>query len=181
MYERFYGLSERPFELTADPKYLFLTTETARGAQQSAVRASVGAIAHGADRRGRNRQDDAHPRGPRIREVPPRPMHLPEQSCAPHRRLHPAARPQVRTRSRSQASPRRCSSSVSSGSFENGTRAGETTALVIDEAQSLSVELLEEVRLLANIETPLDEAAAAGAGRTARSSEHDSKSRIFGN
>jgi type II secretory pathway predicted ATPase ExeA len=32
--------------------------------------------------------------------------------------------------------------------------AGETLALVIDEAQSLSVELLEEIRLLANIETP---------------------------
>jgi general secretion pathway protein A len=31
---------------------------------------------------------------------------------------------------------------------------GETTALVIDEAQTLSVELLEEVRLLANIEKP---------------------------
>ena len=25
MYERFYGLSERPFELTANPKYLFLS------------------------------------------------------------------------------------------------------------------------------------------------------------
>jgi general secretion pathway protein A len=33
---------------------------------------------------------------------------------------------------------------------------GETTALVIDEAQSLGVELLEEVRLLANIETPTE-------------------------
>jgi general secretion pathway protein A len=32
--------------------------------------------------------------------------------------------------------------------------AGQITALVIDEAQSLSVEMLEEVRLLANIETP---------------------------
>jgi type II secretory pathway predicted ATPase ExeA len=31
---------------------------------------------------------------------------------------------------------------------------GEITALVIDEAQSLSVALLEEIRLLANIETP---------------------------
>src|SRR5262249_4393381 len=31
--------------------------------------------------------------------------------------------------------------------------AGEITALVVDEAQSLSTELLEEVRLLANIET----------------------------
>src|SRR5215471_16376937 len=26
MYEDYYGLSELPFELTADPKYLFLTT-----------------------------------------------------------------------------------------------------------------------------------------------------------
>src|SRR4029077_9937387 len=31
---------------------------------------------------------------------------------------------------------------------------GHITALVIDEAQSLSAELLEEIRLLANIETP---------------------------
>ena len=25
MYEKFYGLNERPFDLTPDPKYLFLT------------------------------------------------------------------------------------------------------------------------------------------------------------
>src|SRR5215210_1531963 len=31
--------------------------------------------------------------------------------------------------------------------------AGETTVLIVDEAQSLSLELLEEIRLLANIET----------------------------
>ncbi len=33
---------------------------------------------------------------------------------------------------------------------------GETTLLVIDEGQSLPLELLEEVRLLANIETAND-------------------------
>src|SRR6185503_5659344 len=33
---------------------------------------------------------------------------------------------------------------------------GETTALVVDEAQSLSNDLLEEIRLLANIETSTD-------------------------
>ena len=33
---------------------------------------------------------------------------------------------------------------------------GEITALVVDEAQSLSAELLEEIRLLANIETDTD-------------------------
>jgi general secretion pathway protein A len=35
-------------------------------------------------------------------------------------------------------------------------QAGELTALVIDEAQSLPIELLEEVRLLANLETTTD-------------------------
>ena len=34
--------------------------------------------------------------------------------------------------------------------------AGEITALVVDEAQSLSNDLLEEIRLLANIETATD-------------------------
>lgn len=34
--------------------------------------------------------------------------------------------------------------------------AGETTVLIVDEAQSLSLELLEEIRLLANIETSDD-------------------------
>jgi general secretion pathway protein A len=34
--------------------------------------------------------------------------------------------------------------------------AGEITAMVVDEAQSLSTELLEELRLLANIETPTE-------------------------
>jgi general secretion pathway protein A len=36
------------------------------------------------------------------------------------------------------------------------SQAGALTALVIDEAQSLSLELLEEVRLLANLETPTE-------------------------
>ena len=50
--------------------------------------------------------------------------------------------------------PRRFSSNVSNFFFANGGHDGEITALVIDEAQSLSIELLEEIRLLANIETP---------------------------
>ncbi len=35
-------------------------------------------------------------------------------------------------------------------------QSGALTALVIDEAQSLSIELMEEIRLLANLETPSD-------------------------
>ena len=44
---------------------------------------------------------------------------------------------------------------------------GQITALLIDEAQSLSGELLEEIRLLANSETVDREAAAPRAGRSA--------------
>jgi len=40
--------------------------------------------------------------------------------------------------------------------LQQARRAGETTLLVVDEAQSLPPELLEEVRLLANIETNSD-------------------------
>ena len=47
-------------------------------------------------------------------------------------------------------------------------RRGEITALVVDEAQTLSPELLEEIRLLANIETPSDEAPAVDIGGAAR-------------
>jgi len=45
---------------------------------------------------------------------------------------------------------------------------GRIMALVIDEAQSLSGELLEEIRLLANSETATRKAAAAGARRPDR-------------
>ena len=53
------------------------------------------------------------------------------------------------------------------------------TALVVDEAQSLSVELLEEIRLLANIETPSAKLLPLVlAGQP--SSERDSKNPTFG-
>ena len=97
MYERFYGLSELPVRAHGRSQIPVPHEKTARGAEQSAVRAAVGAIAHAADWRGRDRQDDAHPGGPRVGAVPPRPVHLSEQSRPPHGRLHAAARAQVRS------------------------------------------------------------------------------------
>ena len=45
MYQQFYGLRELPFELTPNPRYLFLTGTAARGAEHAAVRPVVGQIA----------------------------------------------------------------------------------------------------------------------------------------
>ena len=42
MYQHFYGLRELPFELTPNPKYLFLHAAASRGAEQSPVRAVFG-------------------------------------------------------------------------------------------------------------------------------------------
>ena len=42
-----------------------------------------------------------------------------------------------------------------------------TTVLVVDEAHHLSADVLEEIRLLTNLETPQDKAAADSARRTA--------------
>ena len=39
MYQAFYGLRELPFELTPNPKFLFLSAAASGGVQHSAVRA----------------------------------------------------------------------------------------------------------------------------------------------
>ena len=46
MYERFYGLSERPFELTADPKYLFLTKRQREALSNLQYGLLVGTFSH---------------------------------------------------------------------------------------------------------------------------------------
>ena len=64
MYEAFYGLKERPFELVPNPRFLFLDRAPARSAEQPAVRADDRARLDADDRRSRHRQDDADAGGP---------------------------------------------------------------------------------------------------------------------
>ena len=58
MYEQFFGLDERPFDLTPNPKYLFLTPSHREALSSLEYGISGAHRRHRADRRGRHREDD---------------------------------------------------------------------------------------------------------------------------
>lgn len=152
MYQQFYGLRELPFELTPNPKYLFLTRphrEALSNLQYGLSSAKAITVLIGEAGTGKTTLLRAALESPSCRNV----------SCVYLN--NPAL-----TRSEFVE--------LLSNEFSLGPRAGESkavllaeldrvlrerrargqiTALVVDEAQSLSGELLEELRLLANIET----------------------------
>jgi type II secretory pathway predicted ATPase ExeA len=153
MYESFYGLSELPFELTANPKYLFLTAgqrEALSILQYGLISAKSLTVLIGEAGTGKTTLIRAALESERCRHV--RCIYLNNPA------LH------------TDDFIRLLALKFDLGPESGGSKAlllerleallrerracGEITALVIDEAQSLSVELLEEVRLLANIETP---------------------------
>ena len=153
MYEAFYGLSELPFELTANPKYLFLTARQreALSILQYGLRSAKSiTVLIGEAGTGKTTLITAALGSERCREV--RCIYL--------------NNPALRT----DDFMRLLALKFDLGAEVGGSKAlllerlervlrerraqGEIMALVIDEAQSLSVEMLEEVRLLANIETP---------------------------
>ena len=153
MYERFYGLSELPFELTANPKYLFLTA-TQREAlsilQYGLLSAKSLTVLIGEAGTGKTTLMRSAFESERCRHVRCIYLNNPALRTDDFIRLlalkfdlGPEAgesKPLLLERLEFVLRERRAS--------------GEITALVIDEAQSLSVDLLEEIRLLANIETP---------------------------
>ena len=152
MYERFYGLRERPFDLTPNP-----TVPGADAGHREALSNLEYAIA---SRKGITLlvgeagigQDDADPR--RDRAVSrARALRAPAQPGADARRVRRDARHAVRVERQARARRRaRCCTS-SSACFASGARPARQRVLIVDEAQSLPLELLEEIRLLANIET----------------------------
>jgi general secretion pathway protein A len=152
MYEPFYGFSELPFELTADPKYLFLTKaqrEALSNLQYGLSSAKSLTLLIGEAGTGKTTLIRAALASERCRHV--RCIYL----------NNPVLRTDdfIRLLAIKFDLPREAgeSKSLFLERLEEVLReqhaAGQATALVIDEAQSLSVELLEEVRLLANIET----------------------------
>jgi general secretion pathway protein A len=153
MYEAFYGLSELPFELTANPKYLFLTARQreALSILQYGLRSAKSiTLLIGEAGTGKTTLITSAFESERCRQV--RCIYL--------------NNPALRT----DDFIRLLALKFELGAEVGGSKAlllerlervlrerraqGEIMALVIDEAQSLSVEMLEEVRLLANIETP---------------------------
>lgn len=152
MYECFYGLSELPFELTADPKYLFLTKvqrEALSNLQYGLLSARSLTLLIGEAGTGKTTLIRAALESERCRHVRCIYLNNPVFRTDDFIRLL-ALKFDLGAESGE-------SKSVLLERLERLLRerhaSGETTALVIDEAQSLSVELLEEIRLLANIET----------------------------
>ena len=152
MYLRHFGLRELPFELTPNPKYLFLTPkhrEALSNLQYGLFSAKAMTLLVGEAGTGKTTLVRTALESDRCRQVACVYLNNPRLSRAefvalvagrmglpPHAAESKAAfldeleRELVLRRAR-----------------------GETTALVVDEAQSLDEDMLEEIRLLANIET----------------------------
>lgn len=152
MYQRFYGLRELPFELTPNPRYLYLTPrhrEALSNLEYGLFSAKAVTMLVGEAGTGKTTLLRAALESDSCRHV--RCVYLNNPALTRAEFVEILAR-------RFELSPEAALSKAAMlGELEQVLRdrreRGEITALVIDEAQTLSSELLEEVRLLANIET----------------------------
>src|SRR3954453_10367734 len=152
MYQRFFGLRELPFELTPNPTFLFLSArhrEALSNLEYGLSTAKPVTVLIGEAGTGKTTLLRAALESDRCRTV--RCVYLNNPALTRDEFVETLAR-------RFDLGPAAArSKAVLLAELEKVLRdrrtAGEITALVVDEAQSLSVELLEEVRLLANIET----------------------------
>ena len=155
MYQRFYGLREPPFELTSNPRFLYLTArhrEALSNLQYGLSSARAVTLLVGEAGTGKTTLLKAALESERCRHVGAIYLNNPALTRGEFVRM---------LADRFALGPEAAQSkAVLLGELERVLRErrsrGEITALVIDEAQSLSDELLEEVRLLANIETPTE-------------------------
>jgi type II secretory pathway predicted ATPase ExeA len=152
MYQRHYGLRELPFELTANTSYLFLTArhrEALSNLEYGLSAAKSLTVLLGEAGTGKTTLVRAALESHRCRDV--RCVYLNNPVLSREDFVRTLA---ARFDLGEQAAQ---SKSVLLDELERALRdrraVGEITALVVDEAQSLTTELLEEVRLLANIET----------------------------
>ena len=154
MYEQFFGLRERPFDLTPNPRYLVLTTMHREAlsnlryaiASRKGVTLLVGEAGSGKT----TVIKAALERQPQLVHC----VHLHNPALTRDEFVELLS---VRFGLSDRA---RTSKAALLIELEELLRrrhsAGETTVLIVDEAQSLPIELIEEIRLLANIETESD-------------------------
>jgi len=152
MYQRFYGLRELPFELTSNPRYLFFSAghrEALSNLEYGLSTAKAVTVLIGEAGTGKTTLLRAALQSEECRNV--RCVYLNNPALTRDEFIEMLAR---RFDFGAEAAQ---SKTILLEQLERSLRdrraKGEITALVIDEAQSLSVELLEEIRLLANIET----------------------------
>jgi general secretion pathway protein A len=152
MYQRYFELRELPFELTSDPRYLYCTRghrEALSNLQYGLSDAKAVTVLVGEAGTGKSTLLHAALESERCRAVQCLYINNPALTRAEF--LETLAR-WFGFGADVAASKARLLASLETALRERLQR-GITTALVIDEAQSLSLKLLEEVRLLANIET----------------------------
>jgi type II secretory pathway predicted ATPase ExeA len=155
MYERFFGLSERPFELTSNPKYLFFTPqhrEALANLEYGLASAKAITVVIGEAGLGKTTLLRAALQSEQCRQVRAVVLDNPTMSRAEFLRL-------LATRlglGAEAAASKAVLLSVLETELKARRARKEITALIVDEAQSLGHELLEEIRLLANIETPAE-------------------------
>ena len=152
MYQEFFGLREMPFELTANPKYLYLTPrhlEALSNLQYGLSAAKSVTMLVGEAGTGKTTLLKAAMASERCRQV--------HCVCLNNPALTRNEFIEILARSFGLSTQAARSKAVLLEDLENVLLErrcrGEATALVVDEAQSLSTELLEEIRLLANMET----------------------------
>jgi type II secretory pathway predicted ATPase ExeA len=155
MYQSFYGLRELPFELTPNPRYLCLTPrhrEALSNLEYGLSSAKAITVLIGEAGTGKTTLLQAAVESDRCRGVDT--VHLNNPALTREEFVVLMAR-RFGLSARAEESK-----AVLLTELEDVLRTrrarGEIVALVIDEAQTLSGELLEEVRLLANIETPTE-------------------------
>jgi general secretion pathway protein A len=153
MYERFYGLKERPFDLTSNPRFLFLTPKHREAlihleyaiAGRKGITVLTGEAGTGKTtlvNAALSQQRDQNTRSVLLNNpMLTRPEFF--EYLAEGFGLSADA----------AASKTRFLVELTGGLARRQAEGG-VSALVIDEAHALSYELLEEIRLLANIETP---------------------------
>ncbi len=153
MYESFYGLTELPFELTANPRFLFLT-ESQREAlstlQYGLFSAKSLTVLVGEAGTGKTTLIKAALESDRCLDV--RGVYLNNPTLGPDDFIRLIARKLDLGSEASESKPLLLERLETL--LRERRAAGQTTALIVDEAQRLSIETLEEIRLLANIETP---------------------------
>jgi general secretion pathway protein A len=152
MYEKFFGLEERPFDLTPNPKYLFLTAghREALSSLEYGISAGTGVTVlvgdAGTGKTTLIRTTLESQPAPRTHAV-----YLNNPTLTRSEFLEFLAR-EFELGADVAASKTKLLEKLEAALRESFSR-GIMTALIIDEAQSLPYDLLEEVRLLANIET----------------------------
>jgi general secretion pathway protein A len=154
MYQSFYGLAELPFELTANPKYLFFTDqhrEALSNLEYGLSSAKPITLLVGEAGTGKSTLLRAALESERCRRVSC--VYLNNPTLTRDEFVETLA-----SRFDLGANAERSKATLLGG-LESTVRdrqaRGDITALVVDEAQALSDELLEEIRLLANMETPI--------------------------